>query len=46
MQSNELLMEKDFTLRGIWDNQHPLIHTWFVMSTVSICLMSAFFFVF
>lgn len=29
------------TLKEIWNYQHPIMHTWFVLSTVSICLMFA-----
>lgn len=30
----------------IWDKQHPLIHTWLLLSSISICLLSALFFIF
>lgn len=29
------------TLMEMWDKQHPLIHTWLVLTSVSICLLSA-----
>lgn len=28
-----------------WNKQHPLIHTWLLLSCVSICFLSALFFV-
>lgn len=28
-----------------WNKQHPLIHTWLLLSSVSICFLSALFFV-
>lgn len=31
---------------AIWDKQHPLIHAWLVLSSVSICFLSALFFIF
>lgn len=33
-------------LAGIWNKQHPLIHTWLVLSSISICFLSALFFIF
>lgn len=30
----------------IWSKQHPLIHTWLVLSSISICFLSALFFIF
>lgn len=33
-------------LAGIWNKQHPLIHMWLVLSSISICLLSALFFIF
>lgn len=32
-------------LTKIWNRQHPLIHTWLVLSSVSICFLFAFFFI-
>ena len=29
----------------IWNKQHPLIHTWLILSSISICFLFAFFFV-
>lgn len=29
------------TLIDMWDKQHPLIHTWLVITSTSICLLSA-----
>lgn len=46
MQVNEMTAEKSFTLRELWNEQHPLIHTWFLLSSLSICFMSAIFFIF
>lgn len=46
MQPNELLVDKEITLKGILGEQHPIIHTWLVLSSLSICFMSAFFFIF
>lgn len=46
MQTNELLADKELTLKSILSEQHPIINTWLLMSSLSICLMSAFFFVF
>lgn len=46
MQPNELLADKEITIRGILGEQHPIINTWLVLSSLSICLMSAFFFIF
>lgn len=45
MQVNEVLTEKNFTLRDLWKEQHPIMHTWFLLSSVSICLMSALLFI-
>lgn len=33
-------------LTGLLGKQHPLIHTWLVLSCVSICFLSALFFIF
>lgn len=38
--------ESENILAGIWNKQHPLIHTWLVLSSVSICFLSALFFIF
>lgn len=35
----------DATFSTIWDKQHPLIHTWLVLSCVSICFLSALLFI-
>lgn len=43
MQINEVLCEKNFTLRDLWREQHPIIHTWFLLSSLSICFISALF---
>lgn len=32
-------------LAELWNNQHPLIHTWLILTSVSIFLLSAFLFV-
>lgn len=28
-------------LKEMWSKQHPLIHTWLVLSSISICFLSA-----
>jgi hypothetical protein len=28
-----------------WNKQHPLIHTWLLLSSMSICFLSALFFI-
>ena len=33
-------------LSEIWNKQHPLIHTWIVLSSISISFLSALFFIF
>ena len=32
-------------LLEMFDNQHPLIHTWLLLSSISICFLSALFFI-
>lgn len=32
------------TIKEIWSYQHPIMHTWFLMSAVSLCCMFAFLF--
>lgn len=32
-------------LMEIWNKQHPLIHTWLLLSSISICFLSALFFI-
>lgn len=32
------------TLLEIWNKQHPLIHTWLILTSISICFLSALFF--
>lgn len=29
----------------MWGKQHPLIHTWLLLSSISICFLSALFFI-
>ncbi len=29
------------TLKEIWQYQHPVMHTWFVLSSLSLCVMFA-----
>jgi hypothetical protein len=29
------------TIMEMWDKQHPLIHTWLLISSISICCLSA-----
>lgn len=45
MQINEVLCEKNFTLRDLWNEQHPVMHSWFLLSFLSIGLMSALLFI-
>lgn len=33
-------------LLELWNKQHPLIHTWLVISSISICFLFALFFIF
>lgn len=41
------LFESSFknTLSEMWSQQHPLIHTWLVLSSISICFLTAFLFI-
>lgn len=32
-------------IKGMWNKQHPLIHTWLVLTSASIFLLSAIFFI-
>lgn len=32
-------------LKGLWDKQHPIIHTWLLLSSISIFFLSAIFFI-
>ncbi len=32
------------TLKEIWEYQHPVMHTWFLLSSISLCFMFAFLF--
>lgn len=32
-------------LTDMWNYQHPLIHTWLLLSSVSICVLSALLFI-
>lgn len=32
------------TIKEVWDYQHPVMHSWFVISVISFCIMSAFMF--
>ena len=32
-------------LLEMWNKQHPLIHTWLILSSISICFLFAFFFI-
>jgi hypothetical protein len=45
MLLNETAIRKNFIIRDLWDKQHPIIHAWFLMSTISIFCMSALFFI-
>lgn len=42
---NEIYIDKEFTLKAVWDEQHPIIHTWLVFSSLSICVLSVCFYV-
>jgi hypothetical protein len=33
------------TFAQMWNQQHPLIHTWLILSSVSICFLSALLFI-
>lgn len=37
---NNIIKSKN-TLIDMWDKQHPLIHTWLLISSISICCLSA-----
>jgi hypothetical protein len=41
----ELSYNSNNTLIELWNNQHPLIHTWLLLSSVSICLLFTIFFI-
>ncbi|MBP7212036.1 hypothetical protein KBA27_04300 [bacterium] len=43
MQMKEVVAEKSLSVKDLWEDQHPLIHTWFLLSSVSICFISAVF---
>lgn len=32
-------------LSELWNNQHPLIHTWLILTSLSLCFLSAFLFI-
>ena len=32
-------------IMDIWNKQHPLIHTWLLLSSISICFLSALLFI-
>ena len=32
------------TIKEVWDYQHPVMHSWFLISTLSFCVMFAFMF--
>lgn len=36
----------EHALLELWNKQHPLIHTWLVLSSISICFLFALFFIF
>lgn len=33
------------SLFEMWNQQHPLIHTWLILSSISICFLSALLFI-
>jgi hypothetical protein len=42
MQIREAVISDDnFKLRDLLEDQHPLMNTWLVLSSVSICVLSA-----
>ena len=43
MLLNQTAIEKNFTVKEVWNKQHPIIHTWFLLSSISICCVSALF---
>lgn len=52
ISSGELEMDSCYCINGasdvlanIWNKQHPLIHTWLVLSSISICFLFVLFFV-
>lgn len=34
------------SIAEMWNQPHPLIHTWLLLSSISICFLSALFFIF
>lgn len=48
--SKDLEMEPCFCVNEnafaeLWNNQHPLIHTWLILTSISICCLSALLFI-
>ncbi len=33
------------SLKQLWAEQHPIMHTWFLLSSLSICFLSALLFI-
>lgn len=40
---SEITLEDAFA--SVWNQQHPVIHTWLILSSVSICFLSALLFI-
>lgn len=38
-------LNNDTYLSEMWDKPHPLMHTWLILSSVSICFLSALLFI-
>ena len=50
--NNEIGIETCFNKNNLktniiesWNKQHPIIHTWLLLSSISICFLSALFFI-
>lgn len=50
--NNEIGIEACYIENGLgdklvesWNKQHPIIHTWLLLSSISICFLSALFFI-
>ena len=37
--------DENFTFKELWNDQHPLMHVWFLMSTISIFFITAVFWI-
>ncbi len=45
MQVNDSFAQETFNIRKLWNEQHPIIHAWFLLSSISICFLSAILFI-